>query len=93
MMHPDFGARDKLGCAAAAFIFWLLIPVPFWLLSSGFAGGLFVPDFGLAGRGEREVSVIFSLLFYTPLAAVGAFIASARKSRPGRTSDGGHAQN
>lgn len=68
MSDQDFSRRDKLGLAAFSFIFWLLVPLPFWLLASGFAGTLVVPDFGLLGRGDAGISFLFSVLFYSPLA-------------------------
>jgi hypothetical protein len=81
-MGRDFSWKDKLGCAALAILFWLMIPVPFWLLASGFAGGLFLPDFGLLGQGDFGINFVFSSLFYAPLLLAVLFVESAaRESR------------
>ena len=79
MSDQGFSKKDKLALAAFSFVFWLLIPMPFWLLTSGFAGELIIPDFGLLGHGDLGIFV-FSALFYAPLMLASYAIRDALRS-------------
>ena len=82
MSGGEFTVAESLGCAGAAFGFWLLVPLPFWVLSSGFGGGFYVPNFGVGGQGDVLIAVVFSALFYAPLLIIALFLREARRGRP-----------
>ena len=73
-------ASDRWIIVIPTFLFWLVVPVPFWLLGMGFAGELtlwpsFEPDVWL-------LSLLFVTAFYGPLALIGLVAADAIRSRP-----------
>ena len=90
----DFTPRDRSILAGFVLTFWMLVPLPFWVLASGFGGGLFVPDFGISGDGDFTVVFVFSALFYAPLAIVALLIQGAiREHRSGHAGTNASDQN
>jgi hypothetical protein len=72
-------ASDRWIIVIPAFLFWLIVPVPFWLLGWGLAGELvlwpsFEPDVWL-------LSLLFVIAFYGPLLLIGLVAADAFRSR------------
>ena len=84
-MTDGFSRRDKLGCATVTFLFWLMLPFPFWMLGVGFAGEFSLPDFNVSGDYPSPLWVGFDLLFYLPLLLTAVLVWSA--VRPRRNSD------
>ena len=77
-------SSDRWIIVIPAILFWLIAPVPFWLLGSGLAG-----EFVLWPSFEPDVwllSLLFVIAFYGPLlliAFVGAdAISSSRHTSP-----------
>jgi len=73
-------ASDRWIIVIPTFLFWLIVPVPFWLLGMGFAGELtlwpsFEPDVWL-------LSLLFVIAFYGPLLLIGLVVVDAIRSRP-----------
>ena len=78
-------SSDCLIVAGAAFAFWILIPVPFWLFGMALAGELvlwpsFEPDIVL-------VSTLWVIAFYEPLLLMALIGFDAIRSRARHSED------
>ena len=78
-------ASDRWIVVISASLFWLVVPVPFWLLGWGLAGELvFWPSF------EPDVwllSLLFVIAFYGPLLLIALVAAEALRSKTETSSE------
>ena len=79
-MKPTLTGSDRWIIVIPAFLFWLFVPFPFWLVGVGLAGELafwpsFEPDTWL-------LSLMFVLAFYGPLLLIALVAVDAIRSRP-----------
>jgi len=79
-MKQRLTTSDRWIIVIPAFLFWLVVAVPFWLFGMGFSGELVLwPSF------ERDVwlmSLLWVVVFYGPLLLILLVVLDAIRSRP-----------
>jgi len=82
-MSNELSGSDRWIIVIPAFLFWLCVPFPFWLLGIGFAGAFALP--GFQADGLLLVDILFAAAFYGPLLLIGLVAIDAFRSSPRRS--------
>lgn len=73
---PTSDAADGCAVFGCALAFWLVVPLPMWVLGAGFAG-----EFVLLPASWDLISFLWILAFYAPLALMAVVGINALRSR------------